>query len=50
MLYRQYVVLCQMRTVPSSEPEMMTGSFGWKYEHDTLSVCPSKTCTHDLVW
>lgn len=36
--------------VPSSEPEMIMGSCGWKHTAETLLVWPSSVCTHVLVW
>ena len=41
---------CQILTVPSSDPETMMGSEGWKMAKDTLDVCPSRTWMHDLEW
>lgn len=31
-------------------PVMMTGSSGWKHTLLMLWLCPSRVCTHALVW
>ena len=45
-----YVVACQIRTVPSSDPVIMMGNSGWKQTADTLWVWPSNVWTQLFVW
>ena len=39
-----------MRTVPSSLPVIIIGSFGWKRTLVTFSVWPSSVWMHVFVW